>query len=368
MYASRIERLTQALAASGFDALVLNPGPSLTYLTGLHFHLMERPTVLLVAPGQQPGLVLAKLELGKAQGGALALQTFPFGDNPNIWNQAFEQAIQAMGLNGKRIGVEPNRMRFLELSYLQQAAPQARFESAESVLNSARMQKDDQEVAAMRRAVQIAQQALLATLPLVHPGITEKAVASGLFLQLLKAGSETEVPFMPIVAGGPNSANPHAAPSDRPLQEGDLLVIDWGARYEGYCSDLTRTFAIGEVDPELRHIVEVTEQANAAGRAASQPGVTAGSVDAAARAVIDAAGYGPQFFHRVGHGLGLEEHEPPYMFGENQLILLPGMSYTVEPGIYLAGRGGVRIEDNVVITTSGSETLSDLPRQLAQLA
>jgi Xaa-Pro dipeptidase len=328
---------------------------------------MERPTVLLIVPGQQPGLVLANLEMGKAQSGAVALRTFPFGDNPAVWHQSFEQAAQALGLNSKRIGVEPNRMRFLELSYLQEAAPHARFESAEGVLNVLRMQKDAVEVAAMRRAVQIAQQALAATLPFIRVGVTEKAIAAELFLQVLKAGSETEVPFMPIVAGGPNSANPHAAPSDRPLQEGDLLVIDWGARYNGYCSDLTRTFAIGDVAPELRRIAEVTAQANAAGRAASQPEVTAGSVDQAARAVIEAAGYGPQFFHRVGHGLGLEEHEPPYMFNESQLVLLPGMSYTVEPGIYLTGRGGVRIEDNVVITATGCETLSDMPRELLRL-
>jgi Xaa-Pro dipeptidase len=328
---------------------------------------MERPTVLLIVPGQQPGLVLANLEMGKAQSGAVALRTFPFGDNPAVWHQSFEQAAQALGLNSKRMGVEPNRMRFLELSYLQEAAPHARFESAEGVLNVLRMQKDAVEVAAMRRAVQIAQQALAATLPFIRVGVTEKAIAAELFLQVLKAGSETEVPFMPIVAGGPNSANPHAAPSDRPLQEGDLLVIDWGARYNGYCSDLTRTFAIGDVAPELRRIAEVTAQANAAGRAASQPEVTAGSVDQAARAVIEAAGYGPQFFHRVGHGLGLEEHEPPYMFNESQLVLLPGMSYTVEPGIYLTGRGGVRIEDNVVITATGCETLSDMPRELLRL-
>lgn len=367
MYATRIDRLTNALAASGFDALALNPGPSLAYLTGLHFHLMERPTVLLVAPGQQPALVMGNLEMGKAQSSAQPLQTFPYVDNPGIWLESFKQAVQALQLDGKRIGVEPNRMRFLELSYLQQAAPNARFESAEAVLNELRMRKDSQEVDAMRRAVQIAQQALTATLPAIRPGITEKAIAAELFLQILRAGSDIEVPFMPIVAGGPNSANPHAAPSDRPLQEGDLLVIDWGARFEGYCSDLTRTFAIGEVDPELRRIVEITARANAAGRAASRPGVSAGSVDRAARAVIEESGYGPQFFHRVGHGLGLEEHEPPYMFGENSLILQPGMSYTVEPGIYLAGRGGVRIEDNVVITSDGCETLSDMPRDLMRL-
>lgn len=367
MTTSRIDRLAQALPASGFDALALNPGPTLTYLTGLHFHLMERPTVLLVAPGRPPALVLPELEMAKAHAAGFALQTFAFGDNPNTWGQAFEQAASALTLTGKRIGVEPTRLRFLELRFIENAAPGARLDSAEELLSGLRMQKDSTEVDAMRRAVQIAQQALLATLPMIKVGVTEKAIAAELFQQLLQAGSDSEMPFMPIVAGGPNSANPHAGPSDRPLQPGDLLVIDWGARYEGYCSDLTRTFAIGPVDPELRKIAEVVARANAAGRAASQPEVPAGSVDQAARAVIEAAGYGPQFIHRTGHGLGLDEHEPPYIFGENSLVLLPGMTYTVEPGIYLAGRGGVRIEDNIVITASGSQSLSDLPRELITL-
>ena len=364
---SRIEQLAQALTADGFDALALNPGPTLTYLTGLHFHLMERPTVLLVAPGQVPALVLAGLEMAKARAAGFELQTFPFGDNPGDWHLAFEQAAAAVGLDGKRIGVEAGRMRFLELRFLENAAPKARFEAAEDVLAGLRMRKDASEIESMRQAVRMAQDALKATLPMIKAGVTEKAIAAELFLQLMKAGSDSEMPFMPIVAGGPNSANPHAAPSDRPLQRGDLLVIDWGARCNGYCSDLTRTFAIGPVQDELRAIAGIVAQANAAGRAASRPGIAAGAVDQAARAVIEAAGYGPQFFHRTGHGLGLEEHEPPYMFGENGLILAPGMTYTVEPGIYLAERGGVRIEDNVAITEAGCETLSDMPRDLVTL-
>jgi Xaa-Pro dipeptidase len=130
---------------------------------------------------------------------------------------------------------------------------------------------------------------------------------------------------------------------------------------------LTRTFAIGEVEPEFKRIAEVVRLANQSGRAAGKPGVPAGSVDRATRKVIDDAGYASYFFHRTGHGLGMEAHEPPYMFGENPLTLLPGMTYTVEPGIYLTGRGGVRIEDNMVVTESGCETLSDLPRELIRL-
>ncbi len=367
MFIQRIDRLTHALAASDFDALALNPGPTLTYLTGLHFHLMERPTVLLVTPGQPPALILAGLEMAKAHSAPFELRAFPYGDNPAAWPAAFAEAIAAAGLDGRRIGVEPGRMRFLELRFLANAAPRARFEPAEELLAGLRITKDLVEIEAMRRAVRIAQDALRATLPVIRPGVTEKAIAAELFIQLIKAGSDPELPFMPIVAGGPHSANPHAVPTDRPLQPGDLLVIDWGARCNGYCSDLTRTFAIGPVDDELRAIAALVAQANAAGRAASGPAVEAGAVDRAARAVIETAGYGPQFFHRTGHGLGLEDHEPPYIFAENQQVLLPGMTYTIEPGVYLAGRGGVRIEDNVVVTPTGCETLSDLPRELITL-
>jgi Xaa-Pro dipeptidase len=181
---------------------------------------------------------------------------------------------------------------------------------------------------------------------------------------LLRNGSDSELPFAPIVASGSNSANPHAVPTDRKLHEGDLLVIDWGAAYEGYISDLTRTFAIGKVDPEYLKIAELVRQANEAGRAVAKPEINAGEVDRCTRQVIEQGGYGTWFTHRTGHGIGLESHEPPYIFGANQQILLPGMTFTVEPGIYLPGRNGVRIEDNVVITDIGSETLSILSREL----
>lgn len=219
----------------------------------------------------------------------------------------------------------------------------------------------------MRRAVEIAQIALERTISQIKLGLTERQIAAELTQQLLRAGSDPEFPFSPIVSGGPNSANPHASPSERPLAVGDLLVIDWGAYYNGYCSDLTRTFAISEVDSEFNRIAEIVKLANEAGRAAARPGVSAGSIDDAARGVIDRAGYGEYFRHRTGHGLGMEGHEAPYMRAGNPMLLEPGMTFTVEPGIYLLGRNGVRIEDNVVITDSGSETLSTLPRGLIVL-
>lgn len=364
MTSDRLSRLYDLMRSNQLDALVLNPGQTLTYLTGLQFHLMERPTLLIIAPPVAPVMVLPELESGKLANARFPIKAFTYGDNPALWGEVIRAACQECHLNGKKVGLEPLRMRFMELEHLQHTAPQALFISGETTLNDLRIQKDHQEVEAMRKAVKIAEQGFLWMLEHVKIGMTERELAAELSLQMLRAGSEPEFPFAPIIASGPNSANPHANPSDRKLASGDLVVVDWGAAYQGYYSDLTRTLAIGEVDPELHQIARIVAEANAAGRGAGKPGATAGSVDQAARAVITAAGYGEFFTHRTGHGLGMETHEQPYMFGENDLRLAEGMTYTVEPGIYLPGRGGVRIEDNIAITADGSETLSSLPRDL----
>ena len=255
----------------------------------------------------------------------------------------------------------------LELQYLENAAPNAKLVDAGDSLKSLRMRKDEAEIAAMRRAVEIAQVALLATQPRIQVGVSEREIAAELTLQVLRAGSEPQLPFYPIVSGGPNSANPHASPSGRVLQPGDLLVIDWGASYQGYVSDLTRTFAIGAVEDELALIASFVHQANRAAQAVAAPGVPVEVVDQAAREVIEKSGYGQYFIHRTGHGIGMEGHEAPYIRSGNRRKLDPGMTFTIEPGIYLPNRAGVRIEDDVFITDKGCESLSDLPRELWQI-
>jgi Xaa-Pro dipeptidase len=361
---SRFDRLQSLLQASSLDAVILNPGPTLTHLTGLRFHLMERPVVLMYAKGQEPAIVLPELELQKVASLPYALQVFAYPENPSDWALAFRQAAQALGLDGKQVGVEPRQLRLLEFRYVKAGAPEADYPDASDLLSGLRLKKDQTEVDAMRRAVQIAQNALEATIPLIKVGMTEKELSAELVVQLLRHGSEPELPFAPIVSGGPNAANPHASPSDRSLQLGDLLVVDWGATYDGYISDLTRTFAVGDVDEEYRKIHKIVQQANAAGRDAAAPGVPCANVDKAAREVIEKAGYGPYFTHRTGHGIGMEGHEEPYMRGDNMQLLEPGMAFTVEPGIYLPGRNGVRIEDNVAITETGADVLSDMPREI----
>ena len=355
------------MAQAGLDAVALNPGPTFTYLTGVRFHLMERPVVLLVPAAGDPVLVLPEFETPKAGLFPYQVRTFQYGENPAEWDAVFRKAVMAMNLDGRKIGVEPRQMRLLEFRHVRLGAPEADFPDASAALASLRLRKDESEVQAMRSAVRVAQDALRAALAVFEIGMTERQFAAVLTSELLKNGSDPELPFSPIIASGPNSANPHATASDRKIQRGDLLVVDWGAVVDGYVSDLTRTFAIGQVDAEWTRIAAVVLAANHAGRDAGRPGVPCSNVDQAARSVIERAGYGQYFTHRTGHGIGMEEHEDPYMRLDNMQMLYPGMAYTVEPGIYLPGRGGVRIEDDVVVTKTGVDVLSDMPRELKVL-
>jgi Xaa-Pro dipeptidase len=340
----------------------------MVYATGLSFHLMGRPTMAVISKDMPPALIVPDLERSKAEGSEIGARVFSYGEDLESRRAAFVEAAAALGLGRRRVGVEPLRMRWLEERLLEEAAPGIRLLGAEAVLEPMRAKKSEEEVGAIQHAVAVAQQAFEATVPSVRLGMTELELASELTLQLLRAGSQTDLPFSPIVASGPNTALPHAVPTARRLEAGDLLILDWGATVDGYISDLTRSFALGRVEPDWSRLHAVVVDANAAGRAAAGPGVACQTVDAAARSVIEAAGHGPAFVHRTGHGIGLEAHEAPYIRADNPAVLSPGNTFTVEPGIYLAGRGGIRVEDNLAITAEGAKTLSTLPRELRVLA
>lgn len=364
MFAKRLHRLKGYMVEKGFSAVAVNAGPSLTYLTGLHFHLMERPVVVVFTPTGDPTIILPELEQAKLAHLPFPAQVYVYGEHPVEWSRTFGEALDMLNLAGGKVGVEPRQLRLLEYEFLRLAGADVDFTDGSALFAALRSIKDKEEIACIRKAVEIAEAALEATLPLVKIGMAEKDIAGELFLQLIRQGSDTSLPFSPIVASGPNGANPHAQPSLRPIAAGELLVIDWGACYAGYMSDITRTFAVGELDEEAIKIHKIVQQANSAGRAAGKPGRTCGSVDNATRTVIDEAGYGQFFTHRTGHGIGMECHEEPYMRGDNELVLEEGMVYTVEPGIYLAGRNGVRIEDDVLVTGDGAESLSTICREI----
>lgn len=366
MNQQRLRRLTQEVLAHGLDGIALVPGPNMLYLSGIHAHLSERPIVLFLPADDDPAVIIPNLEAAKAEGaGILEDRIFSWSDEEG-YTGAFQQACAHLELSDFLLGVEELHMRVLELELLRRYAPGLQTAHAESIMSALRQVKDQGELSAMERAVAVAQTAMKQLAPRIKIGQSEKQIAAMLMQELNDAGSEGN-PFGPIVAAGPNSAMPHATPTDRPIQEGDLLVIDWGAVVDDYPSDITRTYAVGQIGPELETIYETVKRANAAGREAARPGGTGRDVDRAARKIVVDAGYGEFFIHRTGHGLGLEVHEPPFMMDSNLEPLPVGATFTVEPGIYLPEKGGVRIEDDVVVTSSGSRSLTTLSRELIRV-
>ncbi len=363
MNRERLRRLDAEILAHGLDGLALMPGPNMRYLSGIQAHVSERPVLLFLPADDEPAILIPTLEAMKAaEAGIDPARIFAWSDEEG-YTGAFQQVCASLELSDYLLGVEALHMRVLEFELLRRYAPGLTTAHAEPVLSRLRQQKDASEVAAMERAVAIAEAAMRRLLPRIKVGQSEKRIAAMLTQALAEAGADG-VAFAPIVSAGPNSASPHATPTDRPIQAGDLLVIDWGAMIDGYPSDITRTFAVGEIPAELRRVYDIVHTANAAGVAAARPGASGQDVDRAARDVIDEMGYGRHFVHRTGHGLGLETHEPPYIMEGNTAPLESGMVFTVEPGIYLPGRGGVRIEDNILMTDTGHRSLTSFPRDL----
>lgn len=364
MTQQRIDRLIAAAQTRGVHSVAVMPGVNMVYLTGLSFHLSERPTLALFPATGDPALILPALEATKPEAGPVALdwRLFPWTDEQGPAN-AFKQACQALELSGRVLAVEELVMRVMELKLLKASTTGVKLAAAEPLLAELRMRKDEGELAHMRRAAEIAEAALADTLDKLRAGMTEKDITAELQVACLRYGAE-RFPFEPIVLAGARAALPHGVPTDRPIRSGQVLLFDFGVSVNGYASDITRTFALDEPDDELKRIYDIVLRANEAGRAAARPGVQAQEIDRAARQVINEAGYKDYFTHRTGHGLGLASHEPPYACEGDETVLEPGMVLTVEPGIYLPTKGGVRIEDDIVITPEGCESLTTFDRRL----
>ncbi len=363
MHSQRLQRLTEQIVAHGLDGLALVPGPNLLYVSGIHAHLSERPLVLIIPADDDPAIIIPTLEAMKAEAAGIPADRIFAWNDAEGYHGAFQRACAHLELADYMLGVEALHMRVLEMQTLQRFAPGLQIAHAEPALSALRSVKDAAEIAAMEKAIAVAEKALKRIAQRIKIGLSERQIAAMLTQELLASGAES-IAFGPIVAAGPNSAIPHAVPTDRAIRAGDLLVIDWGVYVDGYPSDITRTFAVGPIDPELQRIYEVVKLANEAARRAIRPGLTGRQIDQVARDVIEDAGYGDQFIHRTGHGLGLEIHEPPDMSQANDRPIAVGNVFTIEPGIYLPGRGGVRIEDNVVATADGCRTLTTYGRDL----
>ena len=365
MTGSRLQMLYDIVVRANLDAVALIPGPNLYYVTRTDFHLMERPLVAFFVPGRDPVAVAPALEADRLAESGVPFKLFPWSDSEG-YSGAFAAAASELKLDGKRVGVEELRMRVLEADVIQKLMPGIRLVHGGEALAELRLRKDADAIADMREAIAISEKALHACLAAIRPGMTEREIASRLVIEQLERGGGKH-PFEPIVLAGPRSALPHGEPGERRIAEGEPLLIDFGTTVRGYASDITRTFSVDAPSARLAEVYAVVQAANAAGRAAAGPGVPAQELDRITRRVIEAAGFGVYFTHRTGHGLGLEAHEGPNIVEGNTRRLEPGMVFTIEPGVYIPGEVGVRIEDNIVITEDGAESLTTFPRDLMQI-
>lgn len=357
----RISRARAQMKSAGVDLLSLPPGDDMYYLLGFTPHADERPCFLFLT-GDDAVLLVPELNAGEARG-HIDLPFFTYTDADGA-GAALREANNRLGDPARICVGDTMRADFLLL--LQERWVKSAFAPGAEVMASVRMIKTPEEIALMRRSAATADVAMDAAFAACRPGTTEIAVAR----VVANAFVEQEVaqPGMAIVGSGPNSAFPHHRSGSRVLQEGEPVLVDLGGRLEGYMSDITRMGYIGEPSARYGEIHAIVEHAVRAGMEAVMPGAPLSAVDRAARAVIENAGYGKQFTHRTGHGIGLTGHEPPSVTHANDLPMQEGMVFSVEPGIYLEGEFGVRLEEIVVVTARGAERLNMLPREVRALS
>jgi Xaa-Pro aminopeptidase len=358
----RLAAAQRATAAAGLDALLLTPGSDLRYLTGYDAHEGERLTCLVLPAEGEATLIVPTLERPAAEAAPTTVRIVdhPDGTDPYpLVRAALPGPVAAVGL--------ADRMWAEQVLALRAALPGATQRLAGEVLRELRIRKSPAEVAALAEAGAAIDAVHARMGEWLRPGRTEVEVAADIAAAIRAAG-HVSVDFV-IVAAGPNGASPHHGTADRPIRAGEPVVVDIGGTMpSGYRSDCTRTYLVGGAAPAgFTDYYAVLYEAQRAAVAAVRPGVTAEAVDAAAREVITAAGYGAAFLHRTGHGIGLDTHEEPYVVAGNRRPLEAGMAFSVEPGIYLAGRHGARIEDIVVCTTDGGQRLNTTPTELIAL-
>lgn len=362
MLKDHLHHLAERLSMEKTDAILLGPSSDLEYLAGLKLFADERFKGLVVTSDGRIFSIVPKLYREQMEAALGPECPVCLWDDAEGFVDHVSSTLKAFGLAGGTVAVNDG-IRAVDLLDLARALPETKFINGHHVVEAMRLIKMPGEMDLLRQGARIADAALEALLPFIRPGVREGDLSRRLEELLVEKGADG-LSFQTIVASGPNGSNPHYMGSGRVLQEGDPVVIDFGCTFKGYCSDTTRTIFVGKASPEDRAIYQVVLEANLAGEAAVREGGTAQDVDRAARGVIEKAGYGPYFINRTGHGIGVAVHEAPYIMEGNLQKLEKGMAFSVEPGIYIPGRLGIRIEDIVLVTEKGAEPLSAFPKEL----
>lgn len=353
----RRRRAAETVGRADLAGFLVTPGPDLRYLTGYDALPLERLTLLRIAPGADPVMLVPRLERAAAEAAegiaGVEIVTWADGEDPYA---------AAAGLTGSGRHALTDRTWAVHLLGFQRRVPDATFVPAGEALPPLRAVKDAEELAAIGAAGAGADAAFASILTSPFSGRTERDVAADL-ADLLRANGHETADFT-IVGSGPNSASPHHDPSARRIRPGEAVVLDFGGFADGYGSDVSRTVVVGEPPSGFDDVYGTVRRAQQVAFEAVRPGATCEDVDRAARAVIEDAGYGDRFIHRTGHGIGLETHEAPYIVRGNDEPLEEGMTFSIEPGVYLDGRFGVRIEDIVAVTATGARRLNEAPRDV----
>ncbi|MGP4059304.1 M24 family metallopeptidase [Halobacillus sp. H74] len=359
----RLNQFTDYLKENSVDAAFINSTENFFYLTGFHTDPHERLLGLLVFPEDDPIAVLPGMEKGQIRDTGWKYDVLGYADHENPWDMMKELMNQKGLTDIHTVGIEKQVLSYGRSESFFSLFENIEIKDVEGQLNEMRVVKDSEEISIMREAAELADFGVKVGTEALQEGVTEMEVLAAIEYELKKKGV-AEMSFSTMVLFGEKSGQPHGNPGDRQLKAGDFVLFDLGVVWKGYTSDITRTFAYRSISDEQQEIYEKVREALEASLAISKPGTRIGDLDQTARDVITEAGYGDKFPHRIGHGLGINVHEFPSMSHLNDGILKEGMTYTIEPGIYDPAVGGVRLEDDVLITENGYETLTKTPKEL----
>lgn len=361
MYRERIAKIQDIMEKSNIDAVILTSEPNIRYVSGYSAITLERMISLLIFRDRDTVImIIPKLEENRAEENCM-LENVDFLVYADLENPVtlLEKTITKYHLT--TLGVE-GVIEFRYVSPLLEKIPQLRILVIDNLIYSLRAIKDEYERDALKRVAEINNAIMREIIQTIKPGISEKALAVVVRDLAFERGVD-EVPFT-LIQSGKNSALPHQEPTSRVIQEDDVIILDIGIRFQGYFSDITRTIIYGSPSNDQLKVFDIVLKAQQNALKMINPGIKISEIDIAARRTIESYGYGEYFLHRTGHGIGLEIHEPPYIHSGNNQLLMEGMSFTIEPGIYLPGRFGIRLEDNITITEGQCINLTNLPKSI----
>ncbi|MFD2761841.1 M24 family metallopeptidase [Lentibacillus juripiscarius] len=358
----RLDTLLSKLKENDLDSMLVTSTANFYYLSNYYTDPHERVIAVYISQLHDPLLILPAMEKEDAKNAGWKYEMIAYSDHENPW-QLLKQFLKGNDRMPKSVAVERNHLTLERFEQVKTVFPDAVISDAQEILANLRVVKSKQEYTLLKEAAKLADFGVETGVKAIKEGVSELEIIATIEYELKKQGIQ-QMSFSTMALSGTKTSSPHGTPSMKKIEKGDMVLFDLGVVYEGYCSDTTRTVAYKSITPEQKTIYNTVLEAETKAVEASKKSTAVGDIDKAARSHIEKAGYGDYFTHRIGHGLGIETHEFPSMHGQNKLPLTPGMCYTIEPGIYVPGKGGVRIEDMVFMTDNGAETLTKFPKDL----